>query len=175
MHDLGTPREGPVAGGIVTETGTVVPVLDVQALTDAAAGSASEHPMVRADRGVERMSPSILVVDDSITTRTLEKSILEASGFRVRLSVDGVDALEQLRMQSADLVISDIEMPRMDGFELLRAMKRDAAFAAIPVILVTSRSSDEDRRRGLSLGADAYVVKQRFDQTDLLTTIGQLL
>ena len=74
-----------------------------------------------------------------------------------------------------DVIVLDVNMPRMDGFELLRAIKRDDKLAAIPVILVTSRDSADDRRRGLSLGADAYVVKQRFDQTELLSTIGQLL
>jgi len=121
--------------------------------------------------------PTILVVDDSITTRTLEKSILEAQGYRVVLSVDGVDALSVLRTGEAviDLVIADIEMPRMDGFALLQAMKADPRLAPIPVILMTSRADPEDVRRGLELGAGAYVTKQKFDQRELLATIGQLL
>ncbi|MEP0339499.1 MAG: response regulator [Alphaproteobacteria bacterium] len=125
--------------------------------------------------GAREKTPTVMVVDDSITTRTLEKSILEANGYRVRLSVDGLDALEQLRAEPADLVVSDVEMPRMDGFSLLRELKRDKVLAKTPVILVTSRDDSDDRSRGLSLGADAYVIKQRFDQTDLLDTIRQLL
>ena len=124
-----------------------------------------------------RTIPTILVVDDSITTRTLEKSILEAQGYRVVLSVDGLDALTRLRSGDilVDLIVADIEMPRMDGFQLLQALKSDTHLAAVPVILMTSRADPEDVRRGLELGADAYLVKQRFDQRELLTAIGQLL
>jgi two-component system chemotaxis sensor kinase CheA len=121
--------------------------------------------------------PTILVVDDSITTRTLEKSILEAQGYRVLLSVDGLDALAALRTgeEVIDLVVADIEMPRMDGFALLQAMKADPRLSPIPVILMTSRADPADVRRGLELGAGAYVTKQKFDQRELLATIGQLL
>jgi two-component system chemotaxis sensor kinase CheA len=126
-----------------------------------------------AQRDADR-SKVILVVDDSITTRTLEKSILEAHGYRVRLSVNGRDALAQLRSELPDAVVSDIEMPHMNGFELLDAMKEDKRLANVPVILVTSRGDARDRERGLKLGADAYVVKQKFDQDDLLRTIRQV-
>ncbi len=123
-----------------------------------------------------RPPATVLVVDDSITTRTLEKGILEASGYRVLLSVDGLDALSVLRGGAAiDLVVADIEMPRMDGFALLQAMKSEPRLASIPVVLMTSRAAPADVRRGLELGADAYVTKQKFDQRELLATIGQLL
>ncbi|MBZ6077782.1 hybrid sensor histidine kinase/response regulator [Microvirga puerhi] len=120
---------------------------------------------------------TVLVVDDSITTRTLEKSILEAQGYRVLLSVDGIDALNALRSGDAmvDLVVADVEMPRMDGFGLLQAIKTDPRLSAIPVILMTSRADPADVRRGLDLGASAYITKQKFDQRELLATIGQLL
>lgn len=117
----------------------------------------------------------ILVVDDSITTRTLEKSILEAHGYRVTLCVDGREALETLHGQTVDLIVSDVEMPRMDGFALVQAVKSDPVLSDIPVILVTSRASDEDRQRGLLLGADAYIVKTRFDQDELLDGIRRLI
>lgn len=121
-------------------------------------------------------SATILVVDDSITTRTLEKSILEAQGYRVLLSVDGLDALNLLRGDAVpDLVVADVEMPRMDGFALLQAMRADRRLAAMPVILMTSRADPEDVRRGLELGANAYLTKQKFDQRELLSTIGQLI
>ena len=114
--------------------------------------------------GRERAAISILVVDDSLTTRTLEKSILEAHGYKVLVAVDGLDALEKLRTQTADLVISDIQMPRMDGFGLLQALKKDPRLDRIPVIMVTSLDRPEDQQRGLSLGAGAYIVKRKFDQ-----------
>jgi two-component system, chemotaxis family, sensor kinase CheA len=125
----------------------------------------------------EQHTTTILVVDDSITTRTLEKSILEAQGYRVLLSVDGIDALNVLRSGETivDVVIADIEMPRMDGFALLQAVKADSRLATTPVILMTSRADPADIRRGLDLGASAYITKQNFDQRELLATIGQLL
>lgn len=130
-------------------------------------------------RPAEEVTPArahILVVDDSITTRTLEKSILEAHGYRVTLCVDGREALERLSEgMEVGLIISDVEMPRMDGFALLQAVKADKRLEEIPVILVTSRASDEDRERGLRLGADAYIVKTRFDQNELLAGIRRLL
>jgi two-component system, chemotaxis family, sensor kinase CheA len=119
---------------------------------------------------------TILVVDDSITTRTLEKSILEANGYHVLVAVDGIEGLEVLRSGVVvDMVLADIEMPRMDGFALLEAMRNDPALAAIPVIVMTSRAAAADIRRGLDLGANAYIAKQSFDQRDLLQTIGRLL
>ncbi|WP_333587416.1 hybrid sensor histidine kinase/response regulator [Phenylobacterium sp.] len=120
---------------------------------------------------------TVLVVDDSITTRTLEKSILEAHGYQVRLAVDGIDALNILRSGEAvfDVVVADIEMPRMDGFSLLQAIKSDASLARLPVILMTSRDDPADVRRGLDLGAEAYITKQKFDQRELLATIGRMI
>lgn len=125
----------------------------------------------------EQHARTILVVDDSITTRTLEKSILEAQGYQVVLSVDGIDALNVLRSGEVmiDLVIADVEMPRMDGFNLLQAIKTDPRLSALPVILMTSRADPEDVRKGLDLGASAYITKQKFDQRELLATIGQVL
>lgn len=119
----------------------------------------------------------ILVVDDSVTTRTLEKSILEAQGYRVILAVDGLDALEALKRSAGeiDLIVADVEMPRLDGFGLLETIKRDASLSRLPVIMMTSRAEQADVERGLDLGADAYLVKQSFDQRELLTTIRQLL
>jgi two-component system chemotaxis sensor kinase CheA len=163
------------AGGVALEDGVIAPVLDVAALVRTY--RQTEGCISLSPEGGERENRlrSILVVDDSITTRTLEKSVLEASGYQVRLSVDGADALRELRQRPADLVISDIEMPNLDGFALVKAMKQDEALARIPIILVTSRNDDADRRRGLETGADAYVVKQRFDQAELLSIIDRLL
>ena len=133
--------------------------------------------MARRAPDEERRARTILVVDDSITTRTLEKSILEAQGYEVLLSVDGIDALHVLRSGEAmvDLIIADVEMPRMDGFGLLQAIKNDPRLSTLPVILMTSRADPDDVRRGLDLGASAYITKQKFDQRELLATIGQVL
>jgi two-component system chemotaxis sensor kinase CheA len=115
------------------------------------------------------------VVDDSFTTRTLEKSILEAHGFDVQIAVDGVEALSLLRSQQIDLVIADVEMPRMDGFELLEQVKSDDRLRELPFVLVTSRDKTEDKETGLNLGANAYIVKQKFNHQELLDTIKQIL
>lgn len=120
---------------------------------------------------------TILVVDDSITTRTLEKSILEAQGYRVLVAVDGLAGLETLRagIEPIDLVVADVEMPRMDGFGLLQAVRNDPALSALPVIMMTSRNSPDDIQRGLDLGASAYATKQAFDQGELLAIVQQLI
>jgi two-component system chemotaxis sensor kinase CheA len=117
----------------------------------------------------------VLVVDDSAVTRTLEKGILEAAGYRVRVAPDGVAALELLRREPCDLVVTDVEMPRMDGFALTAQVRADDRLRGLPVVLVTSLDSDDDRRRGVEVGADAYIVKGAFDQDRLLETIGRLI
>ena len=126
---------------------------------------------------VARRQPTILVVDDSITTRTLEKTILQAQGYRVLIAVDGIEALGLLRTaeQEIDVVVADVEMPRMDGFGLLAAMRADPRLDPIPAILMTSRDRDDDVRRGLELGARAYLTKQDFEQGALLAVIRQVL
>ncbi len=110
-----------------------------------------------------------------MTTRMLEKSILEAHGYQVRIAVDGMEALELLRAEKSDLVIADIEMPRLDGFGLIEAMKNDRNLQRIPVIVVSSVERWEDQERGLALGADAYIVKRKFDQEELLAAIRQII
>lgn len=164
------PREGDLAVLVLSPEGLVGRWLRDEGHVGAGALGLAPVPERQAQR-------TILVVDDSITTRTLEKSILEAQGYRVLLSVDGLDALNLLRggEDVVDLVVADVEMPRMDGFALLQAVKNDPRLAPLPVILMTSRTNPEDIRRGLDLGAGAYIAKQKFDQRELLATIGQML
>ncbi|WP_448207194.1 hybrid sensor histidine kinase/response regulator [Azospirillum sp. sgz302134] len=160
-------------GTVLLDDGSPALVLNPAGLTPQAGNALP--PLTRVE-ATPRRRPHILVVDDSITTRTLEKSILEAHGYRVTLCVDGREAVESLAaLEDVDLIISDVEMPRMDGFALLQAVKGNPLTADLPVILVTSRASDEDRERGLDLGADAYIVKTRFDQNELLAGIRRLL
>ncbi|KQU18976.1 response regulator receiver protein [Methylobacterium sp. Leaf94] len=169
-----------VTGTVILPGDRPALVLDAEGLVAWAgeAGSAAA-PQPTGSRGTIAQAPrsTILVVDDSITTRTLEKGILEAAGYRVVVCVDGQDALDRLRagIEPVDLVVADVEMPRLDGFGLLKALRAEEAFAQLPVILMTSRGDAEDVARGLDLGADAYLTKQTFDQRKLLDTIGQLL
>ena len=113
----------------------------------------------------------ILLVEDSITTRTQEKRILEGAGYHVVTAVDGVDAYTRLTSEQFDAIVADIEMPNMDGFVLTEKLRKDSKYKDIPIILVTSLSSDEDKRRGLEVGANAYITKGGFDQKVLLDTI----
>lgn len=116
----------------------------------------------------------LLVADDSVTTRTLEKSILESAGYEVDVAADGLEAWQRLQAEDYDLVVADVEMPRMTGFELTEKIRATKRFRALPIVLVTALESEEDKRRGLDLGADAYIVKNAFDQDTLLEAVAQL-
>jgi two-component system, chemotaxis family, sensor kinase CheA len=118
---------------------------------------------------------TILVVDDSITTRTMEKSLLEAEGYRVQVAVDGVDAWTLLKSEHFDLVLSDVDMPRMNGLDLTLRIRADDNLSDLPVVLVTALESREDKERGIEVGANAYVVKSSFDQANVLGTIRRLI
>jgi len=168
-------RDGKISGGIVLEDGGIAFVLDLTELLDTPAYRESASSFLPSEPVREKAPPSILVVDDSLTTRTLEKSILEANGYRVQVAVDGLEALTKLHAEKVDLVITDVQMPRMDGFGLLEAMKKDPSLHRIPVVVVTSLDRREDQQRGLELGADAYIVKRKFDQQELLAAIRQIL
>jgi two-component system chemotaxis sensor kinase CheA len=117
----------------------------------------------------------VLVAEDSITARTLIKNILETAGYQVATAVDGMDAFAQVRSGEFDLVVSDVDMPRMNGFELTAKIRGDRKLGELPVVLVTALESREDRERGIEVGADAYIVKSSFDQSNLLDVIRKLL
>jgi two-component system chemotaxis sensor kinase CheA len=117
----------------------------------------------------------LLVADDSLTTRSLEKSILEGAGFEVATVRDGMEAWESLKNREVDLLVSDCDMPRMNGFDLTKAVRGSKRFRDLPVILLTGMESDADKARGLEAGANAYLLKSGFDQKALVETIRQLL
>ena len=118
---------------------------------------------------------SILVAEDSITARTLLKGFLESAGYRVTTAVNGSEAFSILRKEAFDLVVSDVEMPRMTGFELTASIRADDKLLNLPVILVTGLDSREDRERGAEAGANAYLVKSCFDQSGLLAAVQRLI
>jgi two-component system chemotaxis sensor kinase CheA len=117
----------------------------------------------------------LLVTDDSFATRELIRSILHSAGYEVETAVDGLDALDKLQAGNYDLVVSDVEMPRVDGFTLTSRIRGELGMTEFPVIIMTSLASEEHRRRGLEAGAQAYIVKSQFNQSSLLDTIRQLL
>lgn len=125
---------------------------------------------------LHRAKQRILVVDDSLTSRELLRSVLEAEGFETIGAHDGHDALNRLQTTPVDLVLTDIEMPGMDGFALCERIREgDTPYRDTPIVVVTTRDKEEDRRRGLEAGASAYVVKKAFNQEDLLGAIDRLI
>lgn len=165
-----------VSGATLLGTGRVALVVDAAALVATALGAGAGASLAFAKTTPDGLARQrVLVVDDSITTRTLEQSILEAAGYDVVTAVDGAAGWKMLQEAGADLVVADVEMPRMDGLALCEAIRGSKRFKALPVVLVTALETAEDRARGLDVGADAYLAKSSFDQQNLLDTVGQLL
>jgi two-component system chemotaxis sensor kinase CheA len=165
-----------IAGASVLGTGQVVAVLNVPDLLKSAVKRAAAAPApVAAEKSAEAARRSIMVVEDSITSRALLKNILESAGYRVTTAVDGMDAYTALKTGAFDLIVSDVEMPRMDGFDLTAKVRSDKQLAGIPVVLVTSLESREHREHGIDVGANAYIVKSSFDQSNLLDVVRQLI
>lgn len=161
-----------ISGATVLGNGRVVPILNIHDLLKS--GVTAVPSLIPAPE-VKKKSKSILVVEDSITARTLLKNILESSGFEVKTAVDGVDAYSILKTSEFDLVLSDVSMPRMDGLELTSKIRSDSRLSELPVVLVTGLESSEDRERGIDVGANAYIVKSSFDQSNLLEVIQRLI
>jgi two-component system chemotaxis sensor kinase CheA len=165
-----------IAGATILGTGKVVPILNVSDLMQSAIKASAIT--VRSTASVQEMKvekKTILIAEDSITARTLVKNILESAGYQVKTAVDGVDAFTALKTEKFDLVVSDVDMPRMNGFDLTTKIRADQKLSEIPVVLVTALESREDRERGIDVGANAYIVKSRFDQSNLLEVIQRLI
>ena len=174
-----------IAGAAVLGNGQVVLILNMADLMKTMQNRpAQPPPAVRAPSRPQ--ARRVLVVDDSITTRTLVKHILRNAEYDVVTAADGLEAWQMLSENEGtdqqvaqsllpDVIVSDVNMPKMDGFALTEAIKRDPRLARLPVILVTSLDSPEDRVRGMEAGADAYIVKSSFDQRELLETIERLI
>ena len=160
-----------IAGATVLGTGDIVLILNPLAL-GRNAGSLSTAPAAAQPAPVHR--PTVMVVDDSLTVRRVTQRLLEREGYRVALAKDGVDALEQLPEVHPDLMLVDIEMPRMDGFDLVRHVRSDPATVNLPVIMITSRTADKHRNYALGLGVNAYFGKP-FQEPVLLGAIAGLL
>jgi two-component system chemotaxis sensor kinase CheA len=137
-----------------------------------------QHP--RAERLAEASdvpteAPKVLVIDDQFTVRELQRSILETAGYRVDTANNGVEGLERISGGDVDIVLTDVEMPEMDGFELLRTIRENPESGSLPVVMVTSMGGEEQKRRGAEEGADAYIVKEDYDQHALLEVIERLI
>ncbi len=173
LEHAGAAASALTVGAALLNDGEVVLVLGVAVLLDDSA-----PPATLAMPTGERFDPAsrtILVVDDSITSRTLEQSVLSAAGYHVITAVDGLEAWRMIERGDVALVVSDVEMPHLDGIGLCMRIRASQRTASLPVILVTSLDQPEHRARGLEAGADAYVTKSGFDQDNLLGTVRQLL
>ena len=164
-----------ISGATVLGNGQVVPVLNVADLvTTALKPRTSRSSAVAADPS-EKTQKRILIAEDSITSRMLLKNILEAAGYIVNTAVDGVDAFTRAKEGEYDLLVSDVDMPRMNGFELCRKIRLDSMLKELPVVLVTSLSRREDHEQGIEAGANAYIVKSNFEQSNLLEVVRKLI
>ena len=124
---------------------------------------------------IERTTKRILVVDDSITVREVERKMLANKGYDVQTAVDGLDGWNILRSEEFDLVVSDIDMPRMDGIEFVQHIRHDPRYEDLPVIIVSYKDREEDRKRGLEAGADYYLTKGSFQDETLVNTVEELI
>lgn len=167
-----------ISGAIIMGNGGIVPILNISDIVETAVESGQKVIMTDNDEGKENVRQSvkkILVAEDSITLRALLRNIIESEGYQVKTAVDGAEAFLFFQEGDYDLVVSDVEMPRMNGFELTRKIRSDKHRAELPVILVTALDSFEDRQRGMESGANAYIVKGNFEQSNLLDTIKRLI
>jgi two-component system sensor histidine kinase and response regulator WspE len=193
------PRLGKVplvSGAAILPDGSVALVADVVELVHAVHGRAGEMavpvvtvptagrgvPALRDGRGTPAPAAApdrlgrVLIVEDSLTVREIERKILREAGYDVDVAVDGLDALAKLRRDSRfDLLLVDVDMPRMNGLDLTRALKADVKYQQIPIVIVSYKDREEDRRRGLEAGADRYIGKGQFENRQFLEVIRSLI
>ena len=176
------PRLGKIkdiSSGALLDDGSPVLIVDVEDLIRSVeksieAGTLGEYN--EATPGEMLKKPKrVLVVDDSLTVRELEKKLLRTRGYEVEIAVDGMDGWNVARTGHFDLVITDVDMPRMDGIEFVTLMKKDATLKSIPVMIVSYKDRAEDRRRGLEVGADYYLAKASFHDEALLQAVLSLI
>jgi len=175
------PQLPIVAGASVEADGSILMVLDgsmlARSVHTASTGTTTSTSMSTSNDEPDEpiRAASVLVADDALPVRELQRSILENAGYRVVVAEDGAEALATLGRDRVDLVLTDVEMPRMNGFELTRAIRSDPQLANLPVVIVSSRGAATDQQAGLDAGADVYIVKEAFGEAALLSTVEQLL
>lgn len=162
-----------IYGATITGDGRVVVILDVAPLVRRFLANPTAPVLVNAPRQ-ERQVPLVMVVDDSLTMRKVTGRILERHNFEVSVARDGIEALEQLEERVPDLMLLDIEMPRMDGYELATAMRADPRYKDVPIVMITSRSGDKHRQRAFEIGVQRYLGKP-YQELDLMRNVYDLL
>ncbi|WP_431822915.1 hybrid sensor histidine kinase/response regulator [Burkholderia sp. F1] len=167
-----------IAAAALMDNGEPVLIIDVEDLlrsVDKLVRGGQLDRVQREQHAAVARSRRVLVVDDSLTVRELERKLLEKRGYDVTVAVDGMDGWNALRGAAFDLVVTDIDMPRMDGIELVTLIRRDGALKALPVMIVSYKDREEDRRRGLDAGADYYLAKSSFHDETLLDAVRDLI
>ncbi len=164
-----------VSGSTILGTGEVCIILNPSDLIRSAQKGVTGIHEASAQTGPRARNAVILVVEDSLTIRTQVKRILEGAGHEVITTTDGVEALSQLNARTFDAIVSDVQMPNMDGLILTAAIRQNPLYAQLPIILFTSLSSDEDKRKGMEAGATAYVIKVGASETMLVDTVKRLV
>jgi chemotaxis protein histidine kinase CheA len=166
-----------VSGMVTTGKNELVDILHVPVLLEMARSARGEALQKQGETapGTNGVPLRVLVVDDSLNTREIEKDVLEAHGYLVTLAEDGLDGLRKAQSGDFDAVLTDVEMPNMDGFTLTERLRQVDKYRDTPIIIITSREKEEDKRRGIQVGADAYIVKGDFDQSNLVDILRNLL
>ncbi|RRV08206.1 hybrid sensor histidine kinase/response regulator [Pseudomonas sp. v388] len=168
-----------VSAGALLDDGSVVLIIDVEDMLRSVEKLLNTGRLERIDRRDRQagavVRKRVLVVDDSLTVRELERKLLVSRGYQVAVAVDGMDGWNALRAEDFDLLITDIDMPRMDGIELVTLLRRDTRLQSLPVMVVSYKDREEDRRRGLDAGADYYLAKASFHDDALLDAVAELI
>ena len=166
-----------IAGATILGSGEIILILDIPSIIESAEGVIVKRrelePAIK--QAVKNKKKTILLAEDSLSTAMLEKNILESAGYSVVIARDGEEALKTAGQEKFDLIITDVLMPRMNGFELTSRLKKDKRYKDVPVIVVTTRETDADKRRGLEAGADVYMLKSEFTSEVLLDAIDRLI
>ncbi len=164
-----------IAGAATISSGETIPILNPSDLIRSALRKGAGSSYMAQEIFESKKKRSILIAEDSITARTLFKGILEGAGYEVVTAVDGLEAWGMLQSREFDLLVSDVQMPRLDGFELTRKIRGDKGLFRLPVVLITGLETREDKERGIEVGANAYIVKSSFDQSNLLEVVKRLI
>ena len=165
-----------ISSNAILDKGNASLILNIPDIISSALRTTEKDALVPGYDNQEKvLTKTILVVDDSITSRTVIKNILEAAGFNIITSVDGREAYSIMNSEKIDLLVSDVNMPNLNGFELTEKVRKNENLANMPVILVTSLQSKTDREHGMEVGANAYIIKSSFDRVDFLRVIRELI
>ena len=174
-HSAILRRVRNVSGSTILGTGEVCIILNPSDLIRSAQKDFTGHHEFSSKQAPIARKAAILLVEDSVTIRTRVKRILEAAGHKVTTATDGIEALTQLNAGVFDVIVSDVQMPNMDGLTMTAAIRQNFQYAQLPIILFTSLSSDEDKRKGMEAGATAYVTKAGAGETMLVDTVRRLV